>query len=88
MVEKVTPSILLGRSEGLTETADFEAKHVSETAARLLERSSIVSDGVDSGKVGIVGLTYSLSEGKAYLRQAIGEVDDAPDDAHAVAASS
>lgn len=88
VVEKVTPSILLGRSEGLTETADFEAKHVSETAARLLERSSIVSDGVESGKVGIVGLTYSLSEGKTYLRQAIGEVDDAPDGAHAVAASS
>ena len=35
VVERVTPSILLGRREGLTRVDEFEARHVNESAAQL-----------------------------------------------------
>ena len=35
VVERVTPSILLGRRDGLTRVDEFEARHVNETAAQL-----------------------------------------------------
>ena len=35
IVERVTPSILLGRRDGLTRVDEFEARHVSETGRQL-----------------------------------------------------
>ena len=35
VVERVTPSILVGRREGLSSPDEFEARHVTETAAQL-----------------------------------------------------
>ncbi|MBV9638944.1 MAG: carbonic anhydrase, partial [Mycobacteriaceae bacterium] len=40
VVERVTPSILLGRREGLSRPDEFEARHVAETAAQLRARST------------------------------------------------
>ena len=39
VVERVTPSILLGRRDGLTRVDEFEARHVTETGAQLRARS-------------------------------------------------
>ena len=35
IVERVTPSILLGRRDGLTRVDEFEARHVTETGTQL-----------------------------------------------------
>ena len=40
VVERVMPSILLGRREGLTRVDEFEARHVDETAEQLRSRST------------------------------------------------
>ena len=40
IVERVTPSILLGRRDGLTRVDEFETRHVNETAAQLRSRST------------------------------------------------
>lgn len=78
VVEKVSPSILNGQREGLTTIDDFEARHVLETGELLQQRSKIISDRVDSGDLAIVGVTYKLNDGRAYLRSVIGDVDDIP----------
>lgn len=78
VVEKVSPSILNGRREGLTSIDDFEARHVLETGELLEQRSKIISDRIDSGDLAIVGVTYKLSDGRAYLRSVIGDVEDVP----------
>lgn len=78
VVEKVAPSILNGRREGLTTIDDFEARHVVETGRLLEERSKIISDKVADGKLAIVGVTYKLDDGKGYLRSVIGDVKDVP----------
>ena len=76
VVEKVSPSILNGRREGLVTTDDLEARHILETGELLRQRSKIISDRIDSGELAIVGVTYKLSDGRAYLRSVIGDVDD------------
>src|SRR5699024_7323039 len=76
VVEKVSPSILNGRREGLSSIDDFEARHVLETGELLQQRSKIISDRIDSGELAIVGVTYKLSDGRAYLRSVLGDVED------------
>jgi carbonic anhydrase len=77
VVERVTPSILAGRSEGLTRVDEFEARHVVETGQLLMQRSRIIADRVAAGKLAIVGLTYALSEGAVQLRGVYGDIGSA-----------
>jgi carbonic anhydrase len=74
IVERVTPSILLGRREGLTRIDEFEARHVSETAKQLVSRSRAVADGVASGTLAIAGVTYQLADGTVRLRESVGDI--------------
>ncbi|MFT4124831.1 MAG: carbonic anhydrase [Gordonia sp. (in: high G+C Gram-positive bacteria)] len=74
VVERVTPSILAGRSEGLTRVDEFEARHVVETGRLLMQRSRTIADRVAAGKLAIVGLTYALSEGAVQLQGVYGDI--------------
>jgi carbonic anhydrase len=76
LVERVTPSILLGRREGLTRVDEFEARHVVETGRQLMARSAAIAERVDAGRLAIVGVTYQLADGRAVLRNHIGNVGD------------
>jgi len=76
VVEKVAPSIFNGRREGLSSIDDFEARHVLETGELLQQRSKMISERIDSGELAIVGVTYKLSDGRAYLRSVLGDVED------------
>ncbi len=73
LVERVTPSILLGRREGLTRPDEFEARHVVETGTQLFERSSAIAAAVAAGELAIVGATYHLADGRVVLRNIIGD---------------
>jgi carbonic anhydrase len=77
VVERVTPSILLGRRDGLGRVDEFEARHVIETGAQLVSRSALVKDRVEAGNLAIVGLTYHLADGKVALRGYVGEIGEA-----------
>ncbi|MBX7431289.1 carbonic anhydrase [Mycobacterium sp. Y57] len=77
VVERVTPSILIGRKEGLTRVDEFEARHVTETGRQLLSRSTAISEAVNNGKLAIVGLTYNLANGKVQLGEHLGDIGEA-----------
>ncbi len=76
VVERVAPSILLGRREGLTRVDEFEERHVHETVAQLMARSTAISERVAAGTLAIVGVTYQLDDGRAVLRDHIGDIGD------------
>jgi carbonic anhydrase len=76
IVERVTPSILLGRHDGLTRVDEFEARHVIETTKQLVGRSKAVADGVESGRLAIAGLTYQLADGRVLLRESVGDIGE------------
>jgi carbonic anhydrase len=77
IVERVTPSILAGRREGLSRVDEFEARHVTETGAQLMARSTAISERVASGDLAIVGLTYQLADGRVVLRDHLGDIGEA-----------
>lgn len=76
VVERVTPSIMLGRRDGLTRVDEFETRHVIETGAQLLARSTAIADRVDRGELAIVGVTYQLADGRIVLREHLGEIGE------------
>ena len=76
IVERVTPSIMLGRREGLTRVDEFETRHVIETGTQLLARSSAIADRVERGELAIVGLTYRLADGRVTLRERLGSIGE------------
>jgi carbonic anhydrase len=77
IIERVIPSILLGRRDGLTRVDEFEARHVAETGAQLLARSTAIADRVADGSLAIVGLTYHLADGRVALRDHLGDIGEA-----------
>ncbi|MDA2889722.1 carbonic anhydrase [Mycolicibacterium sp. BiH015] len=76
VVERVTPSILAGRREGLSRVDEFEARHVTETGKQLLERSTAVSEAVAANRLAIAGVTYQLADGQVVLRDHIGDIGE------------
>ncbi|WP_058853450.1 carbonic anhydrase [Nocardia jinanensis] len=76
IVEKVTPSMLIGRREGLESVDELEARHVVETSSLLMERSMIVSERVTAGKCAIACVTYKLVDGRAKLHRVVGNIGE------------
>ena len=76
IVERVTPSILLGRRDGLSRVDEFEARHVIETGSQLMARSALIAERVAAGTLAIVGLTYHLADGKVVLREHLGDIGE------------
>ncbi|WP_193046615.1 carbonic anhydrase [Mycolicibacterium baixiangningiae] len=77
VVERVTPSILHGRREGLTRVDEFEARHVNETVVQLRERSTAINERIAAGTVAIAGVTYHLADGQIALRDHLGDIGEA-----------
>lgn len=78
VVEKVAPSMLNGRKAGITHPDELAAAHAIEIGELLVDRSRVVHDAVESGKLAIVAVNYKLSDGRAYLRGVFGDVEDTP----------
>ena len=76
VVERVTPSVLIGRREGMTRVDEFESRHVIETGSQLLLRSTVISSRVQNGDLAIVGVTYRLEDGQIVLREHIGDIGE------------
>jgi carbonic anhydrase len=80
VVERVTPSIMLGRRDGLTRVDEFEARHVIETGSQLRARSIAIAERIGKGELAIAGVTYLLADGRIVLREHIGDIGEAGDD--------
>jgi carbonic anhydrase len=76
VVERVTPSILLGRRDGLSRVDEFEARHVNETVAQLRSRSTAIAERIDQGTLAIAGVTYHLADGQVVLRDHLGDIGE------------
>jgi carbonic anhydrase len=76
VVERVTPSIMLGRREGLTRVDEFETRHIIETGTQLLARSIAIADRIKNGELAIVGVTYRLADGRTVLCEHLGDIGE------------
>jgi len=78
VVERVAPSILLGRRDGLSRVDEFEERHVQETVAQLVSRSAAIAQRVDAGTLALAGVTYHLADGRAALVDHVGDIGQQP----------
>lgn len=76
VIERVAPSILMGRREGLSTVDELEGRHVVETGSLIMQRSRIIAKKVDRGACAIVGVTYTLSDGHMRLRGTVGDIGE------------
>ncbi|HEX5255986.1 MAG TPA: carbonic anhydrase [Mycobacterium sp.] len=76
VVERVAPSILVGRRDGLSSVDEFEKRHVAETVAQLASRSTIIAERLAAGTLGIAGVTYQLADGRAELTDQAGDLGE------------
>lgn len=77
IVERVMPSAVAARVKaGGAEVGSEEvvSEHVMQSARLLVERSRIISDAVDAGKLAIVGATYKLHDGEAKVEGVLGDI--------------
>ncbi|HEV7420673.1 MAG TPA: carbonic anhydrase [Mycobacterium sp.] len=76
IVERITPSILLGRHTGLNRVDEFEVRHVNETIAQLRIRSAAIAERIIAGTLAIAGVTYHLADGRVVLRDHLGDIGE------------
>ncbi len=74
VIERVAPSIMLGRRDGLIRVDEFETRHVIETGTQLLARSMAIAERIKNGELAIVGVTYQLADGRIVLREHLGDI--------------
>jgi len=75
IVERVTPSVLIAHSKGLSTPDEIEVEHVRQTIRLLVERSTLIGERIAEGRLAVVGAAYALDEGRARVVEAIGELD-------------
>ena len=77
IVERVTPSVLEARRAGHESLDEIEATHARHTGRLLVDRSAVLADAIAQQQCAVVSLTYTLTEGRVQLLEAIGELDPA-----------
>lgn len=75
IVQKVLPSnVAVGAGEDEVTPESVGAEHVAQTVQLLNERSRIVNETVEAGRLAIVGATYRLADGRIQVEGNIGHV--------------
>jgi carbonic anhydrase len=83
VVDRVIPSIVnITSSKGGVSAVDpdtLRREHVRHTVDMLHGYSAALADAVAEGRLAIVGVEYTLADGRARLVEVVGDVDDTPD---------
>ncbi len=67
LISRIMPSVIRGRSEGESSIEELTARHVAVTIEELIERSEIIADAIEAGKLAVVGANYRLELGEVSL---------------------
>ncbi len=78
LVERITPSVLTSLRNDETGVNDMVVEHVKQTSQRLVDSSRVISDAIESGRTAVMGLSYSLADGRANVVSGIGELQGSP----------
>jgi carbonic anhydrase len=74
LVERITPAVLTSLRNNQTDVNDMVVENVKQTSQRLVDSSRVISGAVDSGRTAVLGLAYSLADGRADLVSSIGRL--------------
>ncbi|WP_309106883.1 carbonic anhydrase [Arthrobacter sp.] len=74
LVERITPSVLTSLRNDQHEVNDMVVEHVKQTSQRLVDSSRVISTAIETGRVAVIGLSYSLAEGRAQFISGVGDL--------------
>ncbi|MCB5272737.1 Carbonic anhydrase [Arthrobacter sp. SO5] len=74
LVERITPSVLTSLRNNQSEIHDMVVENVKQTSQRLVDSSRVISGAIDGGRAAVVGVAYSLADGRADLVSSIGRL--------------
>jgi carbonic anhydrase len=74
LVERITPSVLTSRRNGVDDINGMVEEHIRQTGQRLVDSSRVIADAVEKGTTAVVGVTYRLDEGKADVISELGSL--------------
>jgi carbonic anhydrase len=72
LVERITPTVLAAKANGLNEIDQITALHIKDTINELIARSTLIAERIESGKLAVVGANYKLTLGEIHEIVAIG----------------
>lgn len=75
LVNRIMPTIQRGLAAGEQSIDELTTRHINDTIEELLERSSLISEAVESGKLAVVGANYKLELGEVHLVVSHGKID-------------
>nr|WP_171586452.1 MULTISPECIES: carbonic anhydrase [unclassified Arthrobacter] len=74
LVERITPSVLTSRRNGVTDLNATVVEHIKQTSKRMVDSSRVIADAVEQGSTAVMGVTYRLEDGKAEIVSGIGDL--------------
>ena len=75
LVNRITPTVAKSLAAGRSDLEQITADHVAETITELLDRSKVISDAVEAGKLAVVGANYRLALGEVQRLVVHGSID-------------
>lgn len=79
LVERIMPSVVAGHSQGIEGVDAIMTEHVRQTVRLIPQRSRAIADRIDAAELAIVGLTYTLTDGRAGVVEVAGDIGTATD---------
>ena len=73
LVERITPTVLAAKANGLNEIDKITAVHIKHTIDELIARSTLIAERIESGKLAVVGANYKLALGEIQEIVTIGQ---------------
>jgi carbonic anhydrase len=73
LVERITPTVLAAKANGLNEIDKITAVHIKHTIDELIARSTLIAERIESGKLAVVGANYKLALGEIQEIATIGQ---------------
>ncbi|MGL5865561.1 MAG: carbonic anhydrase [Dermatophilaceae bacterium] len=79
IIEQVTPSVPAASDSGLASTEEVERAHVARTCALVAERSAVIRERIEAGRLAIVGGHYDLVVGEVRVVAVLGPAGVEPE---------
>src|SRR5699024_11884213 len=75
LVERIMPSVMAARSQGVTDVNGTVTEHTDQMVHRVVDTSQAVATAVAEGKAAVMAVTYSLSDGSVQIGDTLGPVE-------------
>jgi carbonic anhydrase len=75
IVNRITPTIERGLALGETSIDEFTNRHIKDTIQEMTDRSEVIREAIEAGRVAIVGAQYKLELGEVQVVEYRGKIE-------------